>query len=332
MAELTYELNEKTEELNSIKKKYHKLIDEFKQYKEKLETEIEEKNTLITVMVNNKNQMREVFLAKEKENEDLCKKIEELGEELEQYVSLDTTRFSINDLRISRAGSMVENLDQPDNLKYFSSLLCCNQGILFKNRSIEVGICVKVEDGLAIAWIYIGNCMQRPIDYLETVVYSPEISVDISETVEKKNIPPLSQSNRKLIIHFERYFELPPKLIIRYNSSSKLLQLPITSALFLKPSPDIPSSLQIPSESINSESFTSQIPFPKLQKFFSFAPSFKSVLIEPDIILFTSELIIKLSQNLSNTQILISSHSAELLKIICSLCKSQIEFNESTYL
>lgn len=332
ITELNYELNEAKEELESIKKKYQKAISEFSIYKNKFEAELEEKNTLIAVMVNNKNQMREVFLAKEKENEELCKKIEELHDEVSGYNSLDTTRFNIVDLRFSRSESILENLDEPDNMKYFGSLLCANQGILFKNKSIEVGYCVKVDLNVAYVLIYIGNCMQKPIDYLETLIFSPEIPIDLSESIETHSVSPLSQSNRKLIIHFEHFFSLPPKLLIRYNSSSKLLQLPITSALFLTPSPDEFESLLKKSENFLSECLISQIPFSKLQKLLFFNPSFKSTLLEPDFYLYCTEIIIKLSQKMSNTEILIMSFNQELLGIITELCKGQINLNESVYM
>ena len=331
ITELNYELNETKDELESIKKKYQKAFSKFSVYKEKVEAELEEKNTMIAVMANNKSQMKEVFLAKEQENEELCKKIEELHIELDEYISLDTTRFSIADIKFSRSGSILENLDEPDNMKYFGSLLCSNQGILYKNKSLEVGYCVKVDLNVAYVLIYIGNCMQKPIDYLETLIFSPDIPVDLSETIETQPVPPLSQSNRKLIIHFEHYFSTPPKLLIRYNSSSKLLQLPITSALFLTPSSDEINTLLKKTESFFSECLSSQIPFSKLQKLLFFNPSLKFTLLEPDFYLFCTEIILKLSQNTSHTEIMIMCGNQELLGIITELCKLQISLNESVY-
>jgi hypothetical protein len=321
-------LKEKQIEIDFIRKEKLKIVEEFKKFKTNLESLLEEKETIISVMSQNKGQMREVFLAKEKENEELCMKIEELQNEISNYCALDTTRFNTTDRRISRFSSFIEENEEPENLKYFSTLLCVSEGILFNSRSIEVGIRLKIEKELGKAFVYIGNCMQKPLDYLETFIFSPEINIEMNQDIENSHIPPSAQANRILSFKYLKSFSIFPKLTVRYNSSKKTLQLPVTPALFLNKLEGNPEE-HWQKEFLFDETVKCQVPSSKLHKALLFQPSFQSLVVEPDIYLYTEEVIIKISHMDLSLLVCLKSNDAELLSAIFEMCKIQISFIEA---
>lgn len=280
-------------------------------------------------MNKNKMQMREVFLAKEKENDELCKKIEELQLEVGGFRDLDTTRFNTTDLRISRMSSFFD-ISEPDNAKFVNQLLCGAQGVLFKNSSVEVGIRLKVEGNMGRAFIYIGNCMQKAIDYLEAFIESPELKIEINEGIEKKIVGPSGQADRVLTFQYSKPFTMMPYFVLRYNRSVKTLMLPITCALFLNqlidPSPEILTADYSYIKKINTN-----VPMAKLQRLLIFHPAFQLIVEEPVVYIYSREVIMQVSHFIENVELIIKTNDSDLCSAISELCKFQISSIEALY-
>ena len=180
--------------------------------KEELSAQIDELKLMVLAMEQNKIQIKEIFDEKEIENQKLREDIDGLRAELSELKLCETQRFSdfnqcdtrkFSELRLSMtSGSFFQSKYlEYDNDRFFSKLLTCSEGILYKNHFIQIGISVKIEKKIGSAIIYIGNCKTKPITLLETTVESTDLKVEINKEMELSPILSGKQADR--IIHFE---------------------------------------------------------------------------------------------------------------------------------
>ncbi|OMJ70260.1 hypothetical protein SteCoe_31810 [Stentor coeruleus] len=220
----TQVLYKKTKDQKSV-------ISQLKQELKSSQSELSEKSIQIQHMLISREQMHELFIEKEIETEKLKKKNEELQMEISQYKMLETTKYSENELSLQRSSFVMSKSAECDNFKYFLSLLSSSQGILYKNRNIEVGICLKIDQGRCRAILYIGNRKETPLINLETYIESEDLPGEINTKIEPSPVLHMQQANRIMHFDYSKGFTISPKLIIKYNDMNKILLLPITQAL-----------------------------------------------------------------------------------------------------
>lgn len=289
-------------EINELQKKTEELLEE--------NTELK----LLTASIEqNKLQMKEIFLEKEAENQALIEKIQAFEREIPK-----TRKSSISISEVSY-----------DNSEFFSKLLLFPEGILFKNRYIQVGISIKLKDSSGIALIYIGNCQNKPISSLETRIESENLEIQINNTVEASPVLPGHQADRIIRFTYANCFETPPKLIIQYGNHKKTLKLPITPLLFFQKSFNPEKTLDFwdsfPEKVTKDIGKTADIS--SIAKTLIFYPSFSELLLDGQCFLHSQEAILQISLKNSLILIEIRSSSAEILKIVSALVEEALKFN-----
>lgn len=220
-----------TQVLHQKTKDQKSAISQLKQELKSSQSDLSGKSLQIQHMIANREQIKELFIEKEIETEKLKKKIEELKVEISQYKMSETIRCSDTELSLQRSSFVMSKCAECDNFKYFLSLLSSSQGILYKNRNVEVGIYLKIDQGHCRGILYIGNRKEDPLINLETYIESEDLLGEINTKIEPGPVFHMQQANR--IVHFEysQGFIASPKLILKYNDSTKVLLLPITPSL-----------------------------------------------------------------------------------------------------
>ena len=296
-----------------------------------VETLTKEKNdALLTIstMQQSKLQMKEVFTEKEAENERLKKKVEELQIELSEGYLCETFRNSVSDLSLSRPITSAE-VSEIVNYKFYSNLLTVSEGVLYKNRYVEVGIAIKIENCIGKGLLYIGNYRNKELENIETVIESKELKIEINAKSDNLPLMPHKQTNRILFFEFEKWFESVPCLVLKYNHSIKVLKLPITALLFLNPSQDV--NLGERWEKLMSFSEVSRIPckselpLEEIIKKLTFYPGFQYLNVENVNFLHCEKVIMTVEAKNSEIIVEIRCEHAELQKIVNELIRFQIK-------
>jgi hypothetical protein len=279
-------------------------------------------------MHQNKLQMKEIFNEKLLENEVLKKKVYDLRAEINELSLNQTLPFSEIKMSVTHPLSLLKDLEC-DNQKFYMHLLTTSQGILFRNKYVEVGISLKIENHVGKALLYIGNRSNREIESLETSIESDEIKVNINLIIENHPLQPLTQSNRIIVFEFTSWFSKPPNLLLKYDNSVKILKLPITSAAFLHPSTDL--DIKARWESLGPYSDISTMPckpetiLEDILKKLIFFPSFKAISIENTYMIHTYEILMSLKIINFDIILEIRTKDIELQRIIKTMVFNQFK-------
>ncbi|OMJ76972.1 hypothetical protein SteCoe_23558 [Stentor coeruleus] len=227
-----------TQVLHKKTKNQKSAISQLKQELKSSQNKLSEKSLQIQHMVTKFEQIKELFIEKEAETEKLKKKIEEFQVEISQYKMSETIRYNDNEFSLQRSSFVMSKSSECDNFKYFLSLLSSSQGILYKSRNVEVGICLKVDKFNCRAILYIGNRKEDPLINLETYIESEDLPGEINTIIEPGPVFHMQQANRIMNFDYSKGFISSPKLILKYNDTNKILLLPITPALLCDKTPE----------------------------------------------------------------------------------------------
>ena len=281
---------------------------------------------LVAAIEQNKQQMKEIYNEKEKENQILLEKIRKLQAEINETQVCETTRDLLLNSSLLRTGSLGTYTHDCDNYEMFLKLLSVSQGILFKNRYIQVGISIKVKDFTAVAILYIGNCRNRPITSLETEIESEDLKIMINTQVESAPIPQGQQADRVIQFQYTKFFMSPPKLIIKYGDSKKVLKLPITPALFLRPgeSERIKETWENLPEMYMKDIGKCLVKLEEVVESLCLYPNFQFVVVENKYFLYCKEVIVMIQSDNGRVRLEGRGVNEELLCLICNFMAEKL--------